>query len=278
MISHRHHYLGVIFVLATALVSHGCMNRSDDPAQPLTQAVNNPHRSAAFVARDQWRNPTQTLTFFDIQPDMTVVEIWPGNGWYTEILAPFLRDEGQLYAAHFDPASRVEFFQRSQAAFRAKLAAAPALYDRVSVTVFDPPAKTHIAPAGSADRVLTFRNVHNWAKAGHAEAAFAAFFTALKPGGILGVVEHRAPAGRPFAEQIASGYMTEEYVVTLAEQAGFELLDRAEINANPQDTADHPAGVWSLPPTLRGEDEQRRARHLAIGESDRMTLKFIKPR
>src|SRR5690606_11914997 len=195
-----------------------------------------------------------------------------GGGWYSEILAPLLRDNGHYYAAHFSADTDVPYFRRSLAAYRDKLAANPALYDQETLTELAPPTATAIAPAGSADRVLTFRNVHNWAKAGQADAVFAAFYRALKPGGVLGVVEHRAPTGRSFEDQIASGYMTEAYVIALAEQAGFRLVERSEINANPRDTADHPAGVWTLPPTLRlGETE--RARYQAIGESDRMTLK-----
>ncbi|KAF0805437.1 hypothetical protein A167_03480 [Alcanivorax sp. S71-1-4] len=243
---------------------------------PIDDAVANPHRSAEFVARDHARHPAETLRFFDVQPDMTVVEIWPGAGWYSEILAPLLRDNGRYYAAHFGADSDVPFFQRSLDAYREKLAASPALYDQVTLTELAPPAATTVAPPGSADRVLTFRNVHNWAKAGQAEAVFAAFYQALRPGGILGVVEHRAPAGRSFEDQIVSGYMTEAYVISLAEQAGFRLVERSEINANPRDTADHPAGVWTLPPSLRRGDNDR-ARYLAIGESDRMTLKFMRP-
>lgn len=277
MTSQAARWPGIFFTLAFALFSSGCANRPD-AVDPVTQAVADPHRTAAFVARDNSRHPAETLAFFAVEPSMSVVEIWPGAGWYTEILAPLLRDQGQLYAAHFDPASSVAFFQRSLAAFQNKLAATPELYGHVTLTTFNPPAETAIAPAGSADRVLTFRNVHNWAKGGHTEAAFAAFFAALKPGGILGVVEHRAPAGRALPEQIATGYMTEEYVIGQAEQAGFQLMERTEINANPQDTADHPAGVWSLPPTLRDVDGSDRSHYQRIGESDRMTLKFIKPR
>lgn len=262
-------------LLATTLFLGACQNTSRE-ADPITAATQGDHRTAAFVARDVWRQPVDTLIFFGVEPDMTVVEIWPGGGWYTEILAPLLRDQGQLYAAHFDPDSAVPFFQRSRAAYEEKLAARPEVYDRVSLTVLAPPAHTAIAPSGSADRVLTFRNVHNWANAGTAEAAFGAFYTALRPGGILGVVEHRAPAGRSLADQIASGYMTEDYVVTLAEAAGFELLESSEINANPADTAEHPEGVWTLPPSLRLGDTHREY-YLAIGESDRMTLKFRKP-
>ncbi|WP_223426107.1 class I SAM-dependent methyltransferase [Alcanivorax limicola] len=266
--------LTATLLLSATLLLGACQNGAQH--DPIIAATQGEHRTAAFVARDVWRRPVETLAFFNVEPDMTVVEIWPGAGWYTEILAPLLRDEGQLYAAHFDPDTPVPFFQRSLVAYQDKLAAEPAVYDRVALTVLAPPAHTAIAPPASADRVLTFRNVHNWASAGSAEAAFSAFHTALRPGGILGVVEHRAPAGRDLDEQIASGYMTEEYVIALAEAAGFELLERSEINANPADSADHPEGVWTLPPSLRLGDTDRE-HYLAIGESDRMTLKFRKP-
>ena len=233
------------------------------------------HRSEANKARDVYRNPIETLLWFGLREDMTVVEISPGGGWYTEILAPFLAERGRYYAAGFDPDSEVEFFRRGAARFQAKLDADPARYGKVITTVLAPPAKTAIAPAGSADMVLTFRNVHNWMDAGTADAVFAAMHEALKPGGILGVVEHRADPG-PQDPRAKSGYVTEEHVIALAREAGFELVDRAEINANPKDTKDYEQGVWTLPPMLR-LGEQDRERYLAIGESDRMTLKFRRP-
>lgn len=235
------------------------------------------HRSVESSARDVYRNPAETLAFFGIRPDMHVVEIWPGpNGWYTEILAPMLRENGKLYAAHFPPDSGIPFFSRALAQYQEKLTAHPDVYDRVELTYLLPPAHDRIAPEESVDAVLTFRNVHNWTKAGNDSAVFAAMYKALKPGGILGVVEHRAHPGLALDEQIRTGYMTETYVIQLAEQAGFSLEARSEVNANPRDSKDHPAGVWSLPPTLRQGDTQRDY-YLGIGESDRMTLKFIKP-
>ncbi|EKF74116.1 hypothetical protein A11A3_09867 [Alcanivorax hongdengensis A-11-3] len=246
-------------------------------ASPLSEAIHAESRPGADKARDIYRHPQQTLTFFDVQPDMTVVEVWPGaSGWYTAILAPLLRQQGTLYAAQFPADSDIPFYRRSLKQFREKLQARPALYDQVRISALYPPAHTRIAPAGSADRVLTFRNVHNWAKAGNTDAVFASFYRALKPGGILGVVEHRAPPGRSLQWQIDNGYMTEAYVIDAARRAGFELLAKSDINANPKDDTDHPAGVWTLPPTLRLKD-QNRDHYLAIGESDRMTLKFIKP-
>ena len=249
------------------------------PEDSLRDILDAPHRQADRQ-RDPYRHPLETLQFFDVRPDMTVVEIWPGGaGWYTGILAPWLRDQGIFYAAHFNEDSPSEFYRRSRKQFVDTMAAAPTLYAKVVVTTFNPPHDVDIAPAGSADRVLTFRNVHNWYMRGGGDArvlaAFKAFHKALKPGGILGVVEHRLPVTRPLSEQQHSGYMHEDYVIRMAEQAGFRLLKRSEINANPADDADHPEGVWTLPPSLRlGED--RKAHYQSIGESDRMTLAFVK--
>ncbi|HEX6930480.1 MAG TPA: methyltransferase [Gammaproteobacteria bacterium] len=248
------------------------------PADPLDAAVAAETRSEKNLARDKYRHPAETLRFFQVHPGMTVVEIWPGGGWYTEILAPLLAKDGQLYTAVFSDKAE------GQPAYRARLnqslrnmfAAHPDVYGNVEITHLHVPGETDIAPAGSADRVLTFRNVHNWLAADDADAVFAAFFAALKPGGLLGVVEHRAKPGADLETMKTSGYVTEEKVVELAREAGFELVEKSEINANPKDTADHPKGVWTLPPSLRLGDEDRE-KYLAIGESDRMTLLFRKP-
>lgn len=242
----------------------------------LRQALDGTHRSAENKARDRYRHPEQTLSFFEVDPSMTVVEIWPGAGWYTEILAPYLKDHGKLYAAHFSKASQVPYFQQSLQAFIDKIGQRPDLYQKLELTVLQPPEFVTIAPENSVDRVLTFRNVHNWLKADQADTVFAAMFKALKPGGILGVVEHRSLPGATLETQKQSGYVDENTVIALAEKAGFKWQARSEINANPKDTKDHPAGVWTLPPTLRLNDKDRE-RYLAIGESDRMTLKFVKP-
>lgn len=246
----------------------------------LRAAIEGEHRSAEQKARDADRRPYETLRFFGIRPDMTVVEIWPGGGWYSEILAPYLRDQGRLYAAHFNPESSVDYFRRLYRGYAERIQASPGLYGDVTLTVFDPPAHTDIAPPGSADMVLTFRNVHNWYMRGGGEerlaSAFAAMFRALKPGGILGVVDHRMPADRPLSAQDASGYMRQDYVIETAQAAGFRLEESSELNANPLDDADHPKGVWTLPPSLR-LGEENAAEYLTIGESDRMTLKFVKP-
>lgn len=234
------------------------------------------HRSPEHRARDRYRHPLETLAFFEMTPGMTVVEIFPGGGWYTEILAPYVKGKGKLYAAGFDETSDNRFLSQSAKRFQAKLTADPDRYGEVSVTVLAPPTKTAIAPAGSADRVLTFRNVHNWMAAGTAETVFAAMFKALKPGGLLGLVEHRGAEGAEQDPRARSGYVSEAHVIELAEAAGFKLLATSEINANPKDRKDYEQGVWTLPPTLRLKDKDR-AQYLTIGESDRMTLKFIKP-
>ncbi len=241
------------------------------------QILNGEHRRNGPV-RDAYRHPVETLTFFGINRSMTVVEIWPGGGWYTEVIAPYLREKGKFYAAHFDPMGERPRFIDALAYYQQKLEDAPDLYDRVIITPFAPPEEMAIAPPASADMVLTFRNVHNWLRAGEKAAidAFKGMFAALKPGGILGVVEHRLrPGAHPPNTKVAGGYMTEAYVIELVEAAGFKLDGRSEVNANPADTTNHPKGVWTLPPTFRLK-EQDRERYAAIGESDRMTLRFIK--
>lgn len=245
-------------------------------AVDLESVIAGPQRTAAYAARDQYRRPQQTLEFFGVEPGMTVVEIAPGGGWYTEILAPYLKEEGTFYAAHFPANTESGYYQRSLTAFKEKVAADEASYGALQLTEFDPAAGAEVAPAGSADVVLTFRNVHNWMKGGNDQKAFKQFFAALKPGGVLGVVEHRAKPGTSREDMIKSGYVAQDYVIELAKNAGFELEEASEINANPKDTADHPKGVWTLPPSLALGDEDKE-KYLAIGESDRMTLRFRKP-
>lgn len=266
-------------LLATALCIPALPALADTEA--LKTAIAGGHRLVGNAARDAARHPLETLSFFGVKPTDTVVELSPGaGGWYTEILAPYLRDKGQLIAAADDPASSTAFYAQSAARFAAKLASMPSVYGKVRVTVFDAAAgKLDIAPAASADKVLTFRNVHNWMSSGGeagTKAVFAAAFAALKPGGVLGVVEHRLPADRPFDPKAANGYVHQDYVVKMAEAVGFKLDASSEANANLRDKADHEGGVWALPPVLRNRDKDR-ARYLAIGESDRMTLRFVKP-
>jgi predicted methyltransferase len=235
------------------------------------------HRSEQNRARDVYRHPLQTLIFFGVQPCDTLVELWPGGGgWYTEVLAPIVKDCGKLYTAQFAKDSGVKYYVNARSRFEEKLAARPDVYGNVAITTMQAPVHTDIAPAATADKVLTFRNVHNWLKAGVAEDVFAAAYKALKPGGILGVVEHRADADASLETMIESGYVSEQQTIALAESAGFLLLDSSEINANSKDNHHHPKGVWTLPPSLRLGDVQREV-YLAIGESDRMTFKFGKP-
>lgn len=249
-----------------------------DHSEALQLATDHQTRSPANVARDKYRNPVATLQFFEVTPNSTVVEISPGGGWYTEILAPLLAAHGTYYAAHFPADSTSDYAKRNRAAFVEKLAANP-IYNRVQLTDFAPGNSGAIAPAGSADVVLTFRNLHNWYSNGGDDgmvAIFKDFYKALKPGGVLGVVEHRLPADKMTGEWMKSGYFPQQLTIALAEKAGFVFDSSSEINANPNDTADHPDGVWTLPPVLRLK-EQDKAKYLAIGESDRMTLKFRKP-
>jgi predicted methyltransferase len=261
-------YLGAVAIFAPAPAAE----RPVDPA--LRAAVDSSARSPANKARDKYRHPLQTLTFFGIRSNMTVVELWPFGGWYTEILAPYLRDHGLLYEAAMDPASTDREDVELNSELKTMFAAHPNLFDKVRLSVLAP-GKMQIAPDGTADMVLTFRNIHNWVWAGMQKEVFAAAFRALKPGGILGVVEHRSndPNAVPAKGQ---AYVGEQYAIRLIESAGFKLVARSDINRNPKDTKDYPKGVWTLPPTY-AEGNKDRAKYAAIGESDRFTLKFVKP-
>jgi predicted methyltransferase len=244
---------------------------SDFTAGQLDAVLAGSWRSAANKARDVYRHPKATLQFFGLQPDQTVIEITPGAGWYSEVLAPLLRDNGHYIAAVTDNNAEAK---QDVAALRAKFAADPTQYAKTSIATFNPQAPV-FGPAGSADMVLTFRNVHNWAMAGTAQAMFKAFYAVLKPGGVLGVVDHRAAPGATLDSVKGSGYLPTDYIIKLATDAGFKLDGQSEVNANPKDTKDYPKGVWTLPPTLTLGDQDR-AKYLAIGESDRMTLRFVK--
>ncbi len=280
-------------VLATAQVAQTASSVTDQPtdmlvpptsasdftAMQLDSVLAGDWRSAANRARDDYRHPKATLQFFNIRPDQTVIEITPGGGWYSEILAPLLHDNGH-YIAALQASTRDGEARRDDSALHQKFAADAAHYGKAQLVQFDPRAPV-FGPPGSADRVLTFRNVHNWATtnkdgADTAPAMFKAFFAVLRPGGVLGVVEHRADDDASLATVRQSGYLPTRYVVKLATEAGFTLADSSEINANPKDTKNYPKGVWTLPPTL-ALGEQDKAKYLAIGESDRMTLRFIKP-
>ncbi len=278
--------LGVIAVLVTACASTPTI----DPVEVATKAklttvANSSSRPAASVARNQYRNPVETLMFFGLRDDMTVVEIGPGSGaWYTEILAPMLRDNGTFYAAGYDPESDNEYVQRNAIKYNEKMIANPDMYDKINQTIFSVPSNMQPAPDGSADMVLSFRSFHGWAGRGNHQAAMDAMYKALKPGGILGLVQHRMNEDRviPADEKLGSlGYIKPSLVIETAKKAGFELVESSEINANPLDTKDHPNGVWTLKPGNNYKDLPEgtdTSVFAAIGESDRMTLKFVKPK
>jgi predicted methyltransferase len=256
-------------MLATGLASAGTAMADD----ALKAAIAGEHRSAANKARDAARHPYETLTFFGIKPNMTVVELAPGGGWYTEILGPYLSKNGKLIAAG---QAFVEG-KRGGMALKAKFDANPAVFGKVVPAVFEPPATFQIAAPNSVDMVLTFRNLHNWV--GHGDAALKTtlqeIHKVLKPGGVLGVVDHRLPASMTQDAKASSGYVHEAWVIKTIEGAGFKLAAKSEVNANPKDTANHEHGVWTLPPVLANKDKDRE-KYMAIGESDRMTLKFVK--
>lgn len=248
-------------------------------AAAIDKVLAGEHRSEANRARDQHRHPKQTLEFFGLRQDMTVMEIWPGaGGWYSEVLAPVLRDKGRYVAAGWDSRSEIKFVQDGIKAFQSKLDANPDLYGRTQVTALQLPNALAPVPAGSVDMVLTFRNLHNWmGREGAATAMLKAAYDALKPGGILGVVDHRANPSAPVDPTAKTGYVNEQYAIDLVKSVGFEFVGASEVNANPKDTKDYEQGVWTLPPTYRLGDRDRE-RYAAIGESDRFTLKFRKPR
>lgn len=301
----------LIAMSALSLVLAACGNNPEDPTTPASEgdmgeaSSQTPSENAPVAMqdgvdyaqldavigadwrseegeRDVWRHPQQTIDFFDIDPSGTVIEIWPGSGWYTHILAPWVHANGGHYVAALYPFDmenerHVEFLNGFKERFSAPQ------YGEVTYTTLSADSGA-LAEAGSVDAILTFRNAHNWMGAGYAEKAFADFYTALKPGGILGVVDHRLPATREQDPTAASGYVQQDYIIALAQEAGFEFVEASEVNANPADTADHPFGVWTLPPVRRsaprGEEQAAdfdREAYDAIGESDRMTLRFVKP-
>ncbi len=253
-----------------------------DPASSaaIDSAMAGEHRSAENKARDKFRRPKETLSFFGFRTDMTVVEIWPGGGWYTEILAPALKENGTLYAAHFSVNPTYAYQRRYFGSFLTKAGESPDIYRDVIITAMDFPYELEIAPPGSADLVVTFRNAHNWVSSGYpktsAQLAFRAMYDVLKPGGVLGIVDHRWPDAATEDPHAEDGYVSEERLIALAEDAGFEFAGRSDHNRNPKDSHQHPEGVWTLPPSLAlGEQDQEK--YLEIGESDRMTIRFVKP-
>ena len=264
-------------VIAGALLTAACATYSTRQTTSLSldRILAGEQRSEENRARDRYRHPKQTLLFFGIRPEMSVLEVWPEPGWYTEVLAPLLADKGHYYAGVIAPDPKSQYITRRLDDFRQKLAARPEIYGKVTVVTF-PLDGSDAVPPGTLDMIVTFRNIHNWMARDAAAAAFATMYRALKPGGVLGVAEHR---GNPAVQQdphAKSGYVNEDYAIKLIEAQGFRLEASSQVNANPKDTKDYEQGVWTLPPTYRLGDKDR-DKYAAIGESDRFTLKFVKP-
>lgn len=262
-----------IVFLATFLTA--CCDKPNQ-SNLLGSAIKGEHRSEQNSARDKYRHPVETLSFFGIKPDMTVVELWPGGGWYTEILAPVLREEGKLIAASFGTDFPVKGLVAVHEEYEQKLANNPDIYDKVEVRAFSFPKHAELGEEASVDMVVTFRNTHNWIKGGFEQDVYASAFNVLKSGGILGVVQHRGKDDWAAKESAKNGYVPEPFVIEIAEKAGFKFVGSTEINANSKDIKAYPKGVWTLPPTYRMKEIDKE-KWTAIGESDRMTLKFVKP-
>lgn len=241
----------------------------------LKAVIASDQRTADEKARDQYRHPYETLRFFGIRDDMTVLEIYPGGGWYTQILAPYLKGKGKLIVAVYDrdPKTQKEWMPKYNTQFMDRFIGKPDVYGNIEVVDMVPPDRVDLAPAESVDMILDFRNAHNWIELGDDEVA-AGWFKALKKGGVLGFIEHRRNENKPHDSE--SGYVHQKRIVDLMVKNGFKFAASSEVNSNPKDTTDHPSGVWTLPPSL-GLGEEESAKYIAIGESDRMTLKFVKP-
>jgi predicted methyltransferase len=271
--------LAIVLLAAGTGPAHAAFDTAT--AAALDAAISGEHRDDKAKARDRYRKPRETLEFLGFQSNMTVVEVWPGTGWYTQVLAPALKDAGVFYAAQYSTNPRYGYQRRYFGGFLTTLGENPNLYRQVKVTHLSLPYQLTIAPPGSADMVVTFRNVHNWVSEGYgsgryAHLGFQAMYDALKPGGILGIVDHRWPDAADEDPLAENGYISRERTVALAEAAGFVLAGESGILRNPKDTHDHPQGVWSLPPSLASGDADGE-KYLAIGESDRFLLKFKKP-
>lgn len=265
----------ILTALLAMCFSFLSLNASADTGAVLDQAIAGEHRSAKNKARDNQRHPKETLVFFGIKPGMKVLEILPGGGWYTEILAPTLKDQGQLTVASFGANNPSDYMRNVHNRYITKLENNPDVYGQVKAEVFEDEGYLLTVAGGSQDMVLTFRNSHNWIRYGGIEQAYKSFSRVLKKGGVLGVVQHRAAAGSDIKQSAEQGYVPEAYLIELAESMGFKLVAESQVNANAKDSKNHPSGVWSLPPSFRDKDSNRES-YQAIGESDRMTLRFVK--
>jgi predicted methyltransferase len=263
--------------IASALLVAACAATSSrqTTAEALTGILAADYRPQENRARDRYRHPKETLLFFGIRPEMSVLEVWPEPGWYTEVIAPLVRDKGKYYAAVIAADPESKYITQRLGEYRHKLAERPDLYDRVSVVSFPADGSDTVPPA-LVDMVVTFRNIHNWMSRDTAAPALATMYRALKPGGVLGVVEHRGNPAVAQDPRAKSGYVNEDYAIRLIEAQGFRLVAKSQVNANPKDTKDYEQGVWTLPPTYRLGDKDR-DKYAAIGESDRFTLRFVKP-
>jgi len=263
--------------IASAVLLGACAANTSrqTTAAALTAILATDHRSQENRARDLYRHPKETLLFFGLRPEMSVLEVWPEPGWYTEVIAPLVRDKGKYYAAVIAADPESKYITQRLEKYRQALAAHPELYDRVAVVTFPADGGDAVPPA-SVDMVVTFRNIHNWMGRDMAAQAFATMYRALKPGGVLGVVEHRGNPAVAQDPKAKSGYVNEDYAIRLIEAQGFRLVAKSQVNANPKDTKDYEQGVWTLPPTYR-LGEKDRDKYAAIGESDRFTLRFVKP-
>jgi len=268
----------LLLLASIVLLATSCSTTStrETTAAALDNILAGSQRAADNSARDRYRHPKETLLFFGIRPEMKVLEVWPEPGWYTQIIAPLVRERGKYYAGVIapDPDSRYVASRRSD--YQQKLTSRPDLYGAVEVVTL-PADGSNVVPPGTLDMVVTFRNIHNWMAHDSAGQVFATLYKALKPGGVLGVVEHRGNAATVQDPKAKSGYVNEDYAIRLIEGQGFRLVGESQVNANPRDTKDYEQGVWTLPPDYRLGDKDRQ-KYADIGESDRFTLKFVKPK
>lgn len=249
-----------------------CLPAAAQDEERLRQAIDGEHRSPADRGRDNYRHPFETLSFFGIEPDDRVVEIYPGDGWYTAILAPYLQEEGELVVAHYPRGEEPSgFVDDPNARFSDRMREHPGVFRGIENIVVPPGEQVELDEAGSVDVIFDARNAHNWLRQGR-EALLQSWYEALKPGGTVAIVAHRMDPER----EEEGGYIHESRLIEVMEEHGFRFVESSEINANPEDTKDYPFGVWSLPPTLYNVPDNERINYLRIGESDRMTMKFVK--